>query len=94
MRRPLVPRHTDIRYSGFDQFGNRIDRTVEGFHARVVQHECDHLDGVLYPQRMRNLTAFGFVEELQQSGLLSRAASPDSAAATLERSAGYAVSSQ
>jgi peptide deformylase len=92
--RGLVPRYTDIRYSGFDQFGNRIDRTVEGFHARVVQHECDHLDGVLYPQRMRNLTAFGFVEELQQSGLLSRAASPDSAAAALERSAGYAVSSQ
>ena len=92
--RGLVPRYTDIRYSGFDQFGNRIDRTVEGFHARVVQHECDHLDGVLYPQRLRNLTAFGFVEELQQSGLLSRAAGPDSAAAALERSAGYAVSSQ
>jgi peptide deformylase len=91
--RGLVPRHTDIRYRGFDQFGNRIDRTVSGFHARVVQHECDHLDGVLYPQRMRNLTAFGFVEELQQSGLFDRAEELDTvadSAAALDRSSGAA----
>jgi peptide deformylase len=83
--RGLVPRYTDIRYCGFDQFGNRIDRTVDGFHARVVQHECDHLDGVLYPQRMRNLTAFGFVEELQQSGHFGFDTTTDAGAA-LERS--------
>ena len=87
--RGLVPRYTDIRYCGFDQFGDRIDRTVEGFHARVVQHECDHLDGMLYPQRMRNLTAFGFVEELQQSGLFTIAASTPP-----EPAEGYAVSIQ
>jgi peptide deformylase len=87
--RGLVPRYTDIRYRGFDQFGNRIDRTVDGFHARVVQHECDHLDGVLYPQRMRNLTAFGFVEELQQSGLFGFDTTTDTDAAP-ERSSGAA----
>jgi peptide deformylase len=91
--RGLVPRYTDIRYRGFDQFGNRIDRTVSGFHARVVQHECDHLDGMLYPQRMRNLTAFGFVEELQQSGLFDRAEELDTvadSATALDRSSGAA----
>ncbi len=62
--RGMVPRHTRIRYTGFDAFGNRIEREVEGFHARVVQHECDHLDGVLYPSRIRDMSTFGFDEEL------------------------------
>jgi peptide deformylase len=66
--RGLVPRHTRIRYRGYDQRGTPIDRNVDGFHARVVQHECDHLDGVLYPQRMEDMSAFGFVEELEASG--------------------------
>ncbi len=58
-----VPRFAKIRYHGFAPDGARIDRTVEGFHARVVQHECDHLDGVLYPQRMTDLRLLMFVEE-------------------------------
>ncbi|HTD02922.1 peptide deformylase [Undibacterium sp.] len=62
--RGLVPRWSKLRYEGVDQFGNRIRRDVEGFHARVVQHECDHLDGVLYPMRIRDLTQFGFTEVL------------------------------
>lgn len=62
--RGLVPRHKRLHYQGFDQFGNQIDRTVSGFHARVVQHECDHLQGVLYPMRIRDMSQFGFVEEL------------------------------
>ena len=62
--RGVVPRHLRIRYRGFDERGEAIDRTVSGFHARVVQHECDHLDGVLYPMRMRDFTRFGFTEEL------------------------------
>lgn len=62
--RGLVPRHARLRYTGFDAQGNAIDRTVSGFHARVVQHECDHLDGVLYPRRIRDLTQFGFVDAL------------------------------
>ncbi len=63
--RGLVPRWRHIRYSGRDEHGDVIEREVEGFHARVVQHECDHLDGVLYPQRMRDLRQFGFEEELE-----------------------------
>ena len=63
--RGLVPRWKRLRYTGFDQFGKVIDRTVEGFHARVVQHECDHLDGILYPARIRDFRCFGFNEELQ-----------------------------
>lgn len=59
-----VPRFTRIRYQGFDAQGSRIDRTVEGFHARVVQHECDHLIGKLYPMRMRDLSRFGFTDVL------------------------------
>jgi len=59
-----VPRFTRIRYQGFDQQGTPIDRSVEGFHARVVQHECDHLIGRLYPTRMRDLTRFGFTDVL------------------------------
>ena len=62
--RGWVPRWKKIRYTGFDDQGNAIDRTVEGFHARVVQHECDHLIGRLYPTRIRDLTKFGFTEEL------------------------------
>ncbi len=62
--RGRVPRHTRLRYTGVDERGQAIDRTVDGFHARVVQHEVDHLDGVLYPMRVRDFTTFGFTEEL------------------------------
>lgn len=62
--RGMVPRHTHIRYTGFDQYGDVIDRTVEGFHARVVQHECDHLIGKLYPMRIRDFTQFGYTSVL------------------------------
>jgi peptide deformylase len=62
--RGVVPRYKRLRYSGFDIEGNAFEREVEGFHARVVQHECDHLDGILYPQRMTDLSKFGFNEEL------------------------------
>jgi peptide deformylase len=58
--RGLVPRHTALRYSGYGMNGERIEREVRDFHARVVQHECDHLDGVLYPMRVRDLRNFGF----------------------------------
>jgi peptide deformylase len=61
--RGAVPRYTHIRYTGFDLDGNAIDRTVAGFHARVLQHECDHLDGVLYPERMTDLSLLCFTEE-------------------------------
>jgi peptide deformylase len=62
--RAVVPRWGQIRYTGFDQYGDPIDRTVDGFHARVVQHECDHLIGKLYPMRVRDFTQFGFTEVL------------------------------
>jgi peptide deformylase len=62
--RGLVPRYSHLHYRGFDQYGNAIERTVSGFHARVVQHECDHLAGILYPMRIRDLRNFGFIEEL------------------------------
>jgi peptide deformylase len=62
--RGLVPRFRNIRYQGYDEQGVPIDRAVSGFHARVVQHECDHLDGILYPMRIRDMTQFGFTEEL------------------------------
>ena len=62
--RGIVPRHTRLHYTGFDQFGNPIDRLVSGFHARVVQHECDHLNGILYPTRVKNLKDFGFTDVL------------------------------
>lgn len=62
--RGKVPRYTRLRYQGFDAGGRVIDREVEGFHARVVQHECDHLFGVLYPQRIRDMKQFGFTSEL------------------------------
>ncbi len=62
-----VPRYTEIRYSGLDPQGKVIERMAEGYHARVVQHECDHLDGILYPMRMTDLSTFGYVEELNRS---------------------------
>jgi len=62
--RGWVPRWRRVRYKGLDQSGSFFEREVEGFHARVVQHECDHLDGVLYPMRVRDFTRFGFNEEL------------------------------
>ena len=62
--RGLVPRSRHIRYQGCDEKGQPIDRTVSGFHARVVQHECDHLQGVLYPMRIRDLSRFGFTDVL------------------------------
>jgi peptide deformylase len=62
--RGLVPRYSRLRYRGYDQFGTAIDRTVSGFHARVVQHEVDHLLGILYPMRIRDLRNFGFNETL------------------------------
>ncbi|MDP6874987.1 MAG: peptide deformylase, partial [Alphaproteobacteria bacterium] len=63
--RGLVPRYTHLRYRGVDLDGQEIDRTVDGFHARVVQHECDHLEGILYPQRMRDLTGLIFESEMR-----------------------------
>ena len=62
--RGIVPRHTRLHYKGFDQVGNPIDRLVSGFHARVVQHECDHLDGILYPMRIQDLKNFGYTDVL------------------------------
>jgi peptide deformylase len=62
-----VPRHTHIRYEGVDLSGAPISREAKGFHARVVQHECDHLDGILYPMRMTDLAEFGFVEEMRKA---------------------------
>jgi peptide deformylase len=62
--RGWVPRYQKLKYSGFDEQGHRFEREVEGFHARVVQHEVDHLDGVLYPMRIRDFTRFGFNEAL------------------------------
>jgi peptide deformylase len=61
-----VPRFTRIRYRGMTPDGDAIDREADGFHARVVQHECDHLEGVLYPQRMSDMTLFGFTDEMQK----------------------------
>jgi peptide deformylase len=75
--RGLVPRYRRLRYRGFDELGRPIDRTVEDFHARVVQHECDHLDGILYPQRIEDMTAFGFLDELVASGALPLASAED-----------------
>lgn len=62
--RGLVPRYTKLRYQGRDEKGGLIDRTVSGFHARVVQHECDHLEGILYPMRIRDMRNFGFSDVL------------------------------
>jgi len=62
--RGVVPRWSRIRYTGFDPYGDAIDRSVDGFHARVVQHECDHLIGKLYPMRVRDFSKFGFTDVL------------------------------
>ena len=62
--RGVVPRHARIRYRGVDEKGNKIDREADGFHARVVQHECDHLIGTLYPMRVRDFSRFGFTSVL------------------------------
>jgi peptide deformylase len=62
--RGVVPRYRRLRYSGFDERGRPFERVVDGFHARVVQHECDHLDGILYPMRIRDFSRFGFIEAL------------------------------
>ena len=62
--RGVVPRYARLRYQGFDEKGARIDRSVSGFHARVVQHECDHLQGILYPMRIRDFSKFGFIQAL------------------------------
>jgi peptide deformylase len=62
--RGVVPRYARLRYTGFDAAGSPIDRTVAGFHARVVQHECDHLDGILYPMRVRDFGRFGYTDVL------------------------------
>lgn len=74
--RGLVPRFSTINYKGFDQDGNEIIRSVEGFHARLVQHEYDHLMGILYPMRIINMTTFGFIEELTQHGMMDAARLP------------------
>jgi peptide deformylase len=66
----MVPRFRALRYMGSDQFGRPVDRTVDGFHARVVQHECDHLDGILYPMRVRDFTRFGYTDVLFPDGLV------------------------
>lgn len=62
--RAMVPRWSKVRYTGFDIYGDPIDRTVDGFHARVVQHECDHLWGKFYPMRVRDFSRFGFTDVL------------------------------
>jgi len=62
--RGWVPRHARVRYAGCDERGLRFERTVQGFHARVVQHECDHLEGILYPMRVRDFSRFGFIDAL------------------------------
>jgi peptide deformylase len=62
--RGIVERHARLRYRGFDLEGHRIERVAEGFHARVVQHECDHLDGILYPMRVRDFSRFGYTDVL------------------------------
>lgn len=72
--RGLVPRYASIEIGGYDIHGQRIEQRIQGYHARVVQHECDHLDGVLYPQRVRDMNMFGFEEELSLAGKLSQGA--------------------
>jgi peptide deformylase len=68
--RGLVPRYSHIHYQGLDQYGAPVEREATGYHARVVQHECDHIDGILYPQRIVDMRKFGFVEELYASGAM------------------------
>lgn len=68
--RAVVPRHDQLRYRGFDEQGQPIDRMVDGFHARVVQHECDHLDGILYPMRIKDFSRFGYIDALFPQGTM------------------------
>ena len=68
--RGVVSRYRDIRYRGYDQNGKPIEREASGFHARVVQHECDHLDGILYPFRITDLRYFGYLDTLNERGLI------------------------
>jgi len=75
--RGIVPRYREIRYQGFDQYGEIIDREVSGFHARVVQHECDHLDGILYPQRIEDMRSFGFIDTLTEHDVMELQACDD-----------------
>jgi peptide deformylase len=70
--RGMVPRWAKIRYEGFDQYGNPISREAEGFHSRVVQHECDHLAGILYPMRMPDLRRFGYIDAMFPAKEMSR----------------------
>lgn len=62
--RGMVPRYVNLRYTGYNEYGEKIDRTVSNFHARVVQHECDHLDGILYPMRITDMRKFGYTDVL------------------------------
>ena len=75
--RGVVSRYTHIRYTGFDATGAAVDVTASGFHARVVQHECDHLDGIIYTQRLSDSHKFGFTDELLNSGQLSSVGCPE-----------------
>ena len=69
--RGLVTRYNHIQYQGYDPHGNFFSREADGFHARMVQHECDHLDGILFPQRIKDMRFFGFEEELRNSNLIT-----------------------
>ena len=84
--RGAVPRHARVRYSGWLLSGERIERVASGWHARVVQHEFDHLDGILYPQRMTDMSLFGFTEELNQAAVAAGLAAPKSGDPVLEDS--------
>jgi peptide deformylase len=72
-----VPRHARIRYTGLDGEGNRVSREAGGFHARVVQHEVDHLDGILYPERMTDMRRFAYVDEMVSSAIAARIGNAD-----------------
>ena len=74
--RGLVPRYKRIRYQGFDAQGNALDVEATDFHARVVQHECDHLEGILYPYRISDMSQFGFIEELENADAMAQATLP------------------
>jgi peptide deformylase len=80
----LVPRHRRIRYRGVEVCGQPIDRIAEGFHARVVQHECDHLDGILYPQRMPDLGRLAYVDEMRRAATRPADAGPGGASSRSE----------
>lgn len=68
--RGMVSRYTNIKYKGYDAEGNMIERMVDGFHARVFQHEYDHIEGILFPQRITDMKNFGFENELRENGIL------------------------